>query len=240
VHGYDLSDVAGPELPMALRRVHSSLESNALVEFDMRPPINSSRVDDVSIEDLLSGAGFSVDRAGSCATAFRCRRVHTLADSVGANMRVLLVGLNPSLHAAEVGFGFAGASNRFWPAALESGLVSCAKDPERALALDHVGMTDLVKHATARASELNSAHYRDGLGRLNRLVIWLQPTAVCVVGITGWRAAIEDKGATLGWQDTNIGSRPTLVMPNPSGLNAHTNHQDLVARFVELLAAVTV
>ena len=69
------------------------------------------------------------------------------------------------------------------------------------------------------------------LARLEHLCSWLLPAAVCVVGITGWRAATGDRAATLGLQDHTLGSRPVYVMPNPSGLNAHTNHDDLVAHF---------
>lgn len=144
-----------------------------------------------------------------------------------------MASLNPSLHAADAGFGFAGPSNRFWPAALASGLLTTEKDPAAALRRDRVGMTDLVKRATARAGELRVADYRVGVNRLDRLCEWLRPEVVCVVGITGWRAASGDKHATLGIQERALGGRPVYLMPNPSGLNAHTNHDDLVAHFRE-------
>ena len=51
---------------------------------------------------------------------------------------------------------------------------------------------------------------------------------VCFVGITGYRIAV-DKNATLGWQQRQFAQRDTYVMPNPSGLNAHTNIADLTA-----------
>ena len=89
-----------------------------------------------------------------------------------------------------------------------------------------VGMTDLVKRATPRASELGVAEYRAGLDRLDRLCSWLRPEAVVMVGLAGWRAA-TDRRATIGWQDRSLGDRPVYVMPSTSGLNARTSLDEL-------------
>jgi TDG/mug DNA glycosylase family protein len=135
-------------------------------------------------------------------------------------MRVLLVGLNPSLFSADAGVGFARPGNRFWPAALAAGLVTRDRDTRHALTAHGVGMTDLVKRATARADELAPAEYRAGAERVAALVSWLAPDAVCFVGLSGYRVAI-DRAATTGWQADPFGGRPAYVMPNPSGINAH-------------------
>ena len=87
-------------------------------------------------------------------------------------------------------------------------------------------MTDLVKRATPRADALTRDEYRSGLERLERLCAWLEPRAVCVVGLAGWRAAVDRK-ATPGWQDRPLGGRPVYVMPSTSGLNAATTLDDL-------------
>ena len=75
-------------------------------------------------------------------------RARTLPDTVGPGMRLLIVGLNPSVYSADAGVGFARPGNRFWPAALAAGLVTRTHDPFHALRVDGVGMTDLVKRAT--------------------------------------------------------------------------------------------
>jgi TDG/mug DNA glycosylase family protein len=183
---------------------------------------------------VIEGAGFSLlalqrqPVAGDGVPHIHAtlRRERTLADTVGPGMRLLLVGLNPSLHAADSGVGFSGPSNRGWPALLASGLATADRDPVALLRDHRIGMTDLVKRSTPRASELRPAEYRSGLARLDRLCAWLEPAAVCVVGLTGWRAAV-DPSAAPGLQDRRLGGRPVWLMPNPSGLNAHVRVEDL-------------
>jgi len=141
-------------------------------------------------------------------------------------MRLLVCGLNPSLYAADAGVGFARPGNRFWPAALSSGIVSRDRDARHALARHRVGMTDLVKRATTGASELTRDEYLSGMQRVERLVRWLRPGAICFVGLAGWRAVV-DRRATAGVQPDGFAGRPAYVMPNPSGLNAHVRVDDL-------------
>jgi TDG/mug DNA glycosylase family protein len=80
-------------------------------------------------------------------------------------------------------------------------------------------MTDLVKRGSVGASELTRDEYREGAARVERLVRWLQPAAVCFVGLAGWRAAVDRK-AQVGVQPDGFGGVPAYVMPNTSGLNA--------------------
>ena len=89
-------------------------------------------------------------------------------------------------------------------------------------------MTDLVKRATPRADALTRAEYRAGVERLDRLCAWLQPGAVCIVGLAGWRAAV-DRRATAGLAGaTASAGGPSTCMPSTSGLNAATPLSALV------------
>src|SRR5262249_22099986 len=89
-------------------------------------------------------------------------------------------------------------------------------------------MTDLAKRATVSASELTRDEYRAGAARVERLVRWLRPGAVCFVGLTGWRAAVDRK-ATAGAQPDDFGGVPAYVMPNTRGLNTHAAPGDPAA-----------
>jgi TDG/mug DNA glycosylase family protein len=176
---------------------------------------------------VVRGAGFGVVSSSHDRSSVTGVRARTLPDHVGAGMRLLVVGLNPSLYAADAGVGFARPGNRFWPAMRDAGLATCDRDPRHLLAVDRIGMTDLVKRATRSASELEPSEYAAGFDRLQRLIAWLEPGVVAVLGVTGWRRA-ADRHATLGWQPKRIGGRPVYVMPNPSGANAHARPADLV------------
>jgi double-stranded uracil-DNA glycosylase len=207
--------VAAEGLPLWLARLHRSLPVGAAVSIQLDGEVPVPR------EQLLEGAGFALSGSGST------RRDLTLPDTVGGGMRLLVVGLNPSPYAAEVGVGFARPGNRFWPAVLEAGLASVDRDPDHALAHHRLGMTDLVKRPSRRADELTRAEYRRGLARVSRLVGWLAPRAVCVVGLAGWRAG-TDRSARTGWQPPGPLPAPVYVMPNTSGLNARYSMADLV------------
>jgi double-stranded uracil-DNA glycosylase len=187
---------------------------------------------------VVEGAGFSVDEVGSYGTdglSVVATRLRTLPDTVGASMRVLLVGLNPSVYSADAGVGFARPGNRFWPAARAAGLVSRDRETRHALTAHGVGMTDLVKRATARADELSADEYRAGSARVTAMVEWLDPGCVCFVGLSGYRVAVDRKAKT-GWQPSPFGGRPAYVMPNPSGINAHATPAILVEHLRAVLA----
>jgi double-stranded uracil-DNA glycosylase len=147
--------------------------------------------------------------------------VVSLPDRIGPGLRLLMCGLNPSLHAVEAGVGYVTPGNRFWPAMLAAGLVTRDRDPDHALRVDRIGMTDLVARPTPRAAELTPAEYRAGLAVLEAKCEHFQPGAVCFVGLAGWRAAV-DRRAVAGLQERLVGGRPAYVMPSTSGLNAAT------------------
>lgn len=209
-----LRSVSLVRLPVALARVHWAATPGDIVEWELP---GAARVDDVVV-----GAGFErIDDR-------QARRVRTLPDTVGPLMRMLVCGLNPSLVSADIGFGFASPSNRFWRAASEAGLITTPRDPFRALVDDRVGMTDLVKRATKGTADLSPAEYREGAPRVERLVQWLKPPVVLFVGLEGWRIAV-DRHAEPGFQRSTFGGARAYVMPSTSGLNAHARLPDLVA-----------
>ena len=181
------------------------------------------------LADVLVGAGLDIDTLDADGELVRAsgRRARSLPDTVGPGMRLLVCGLNPSLYAADRGVAFARPGNRFWPAAIETGLVSRPLDARHALACHGIGFTDLCKRATAASAELSAAEYRDGAARVERLAGWMQPGAVLFVGLEGWRAAF-DRRATPGRQPRPFGGRPVYVMPSTSGLNARTSRAELV------------
>lgn len=193
-----------------------------------------------ALTDILRGAGFDVESvvADGDRLWVDARRARTLPDTVAPGLRVLVCGLNPSLVAADAGFGYAGTTNRFWPAAVASGLVTRARDPLACAHHDRVGMTDLVKRATPNAAMVSAGEYRAGVERVRRLVEWLRPGIVLFVGLAGWRAAVQRR-ARPGLQPEAFGGAPAYVMPSTSGLNTHTTLAGLSGHMADALAAAS-
>jgi TDG/mug DNA glycosylase family protein len=193
---------------------------------DDRPGRQISLWTPARLRDVVVGAGFEVlaiddveDRHPQLRVT--ARRARTLTDHVGPDMRLLLCGLNPSLYSADVGVNYARPGNRFWPAMLETGLATVDRDPWHLLRHHAIGTTDLVKRATVAADELTTDEYAAGVARVERLCAWLRPGALYLVGLAGWRAAVDRK-ATAGWQPETLGGVPVYVGPSTSGLNAST------------------
>lgn len=243
--------VPSVRLPLALADLHRALDVGAPLDIQvLRGDYEGHDLpqDDVggrffaawtpqSLGDVLVGAGFcDIDmEAEDDVVRARATRARTLPDFVGAGMRLLVVGLNPSLFAADAGVGFARPGNRFWPAARAAGLVAHDRDPGAALSECGVGMTDIVKRATRSADELDGPEYATGMARVERLVRWMQPGAVCFVGLSGWRAA-RDRRAAPGPQPQAFGGRPVYVLPSTSGANAHAQLPELTAHLRAALA----
>jgi TDG/mug DNA glycosylase family protein len=238
-------------LPLALADAHRAVRVGGALHVQVTSDRKQENADDrfpgrhftwwpaARLRDVVDGAGFDISSFvddGEEWIDIEATRAQTLADTVGPGMRLLIVGLNPSVYSADAGHGFARPGNRFWPAALESNLVTVAHDPARALRVDGVGMTDLVKRATPRADQLARDEYRAGAARVERLVAWLEPEAVCFVGLGGYRAAVDRKAGT-GWQPQPFGGRPAYVMPNTSGLNARVKPAELAAHLRAALAS---
>ena len=230
------------EMPLALAELHRAVDVAApvsvsfitgpddhVVSDDDLPGRSFWRWTDDALVDLFTGAGFrDVLLSGERPRFVDAVRARTLPDTVGPDMRLLVCGLNPSLHAADAGVGFVTPSNRFWRAAIEAGLATRPYDPWDALRSHGVGMTDLAKRATRRADELSRDEYAAGIERVTRLCERLRPGAVVCVGLAGWRAAV-DRRAEVGVQDATFGPSPVYVMPSTSGLNARTPMAELVA-----------
>jgi TDG/mug DNA glycosylase family protein len=163
----------------------------------------------------------------------------TVPDVIGLNLRVLFCGINPGLYTAAVGHHFARPGNRFWPALHRSGFTDRLLSPfaERELLPLQLGVTNVVHHATAAASELTKEDFIEGGRRLRAKVRRYRPRIVAVLGVGAYREAFGRSKATIGEQDERIADARVWVLPNPSGLNANYQLNDLVKLFRELRRA---
>ena len=157
-------------------------------------------------------------------------------DLLRPGLRVLFVGINPSLYSAAVGRHFARPGNRFWPALHAAGLTPrrlTAWDQRELLALGF-GITNVVARATASADELTEAELRAGAAVLARKVRRHRPGAVAFLGVGAARTALGRPRAAVGRQPEGWAGAALWVLPNPSGLNAHYRLADLARLYAQL------
>ena len=163
----------------------------------------------------------------------------TVPDVIARNLRVLFCGINPGLYTAAVGHHFARPGNRFWPALYKSGFTDRLLSPfdERELLNHNLGITNVVAHATASASELANEDFVKGGRILRRKVGRYRPRVVAILGIEAYRKAFGCVKVEVGEQEETIGGARLWVLPNPSGLNANYQLKDFTRLFRKLRQA---
>lgn len=163
----------------------------------------------------------------------------TVPDLIARNLRVLFCGINPGLYSGATGHHFARPGNRFWPALHAGGFTDRLLSPfeERELLKSGYGITNVVRRATAAASELSNEELIEGGRELEKKVRRYRPKFLAVLGVTVYRTAFARPHAKLGRQQESIGATSIWVLPNPSGLNAHYQPKDLARLFTELREA---
>ena len=166
-------------------------------------------------------------------------------DLLPEDLRLLFVGINPSLISGKVGTHFARRGNRFWPALHAAGITEheiapydgLSETDAAHLAERGLGITNIVWEATARADELSDAQITAGMQHLRELIDARRPNVVVILGVTAWRRGMGDRKATMGWQDSPFEHTRVYVAANPSGLNAHYQVPDLARQYAEAARA---
>jgi double-stranded uracil-DNA glycosylase len=160
-------------------------------------------------------------------------------DVIASDLRILFVGINPSLYSAAVGHHFARPGNRFWPALHGAGFTDrlLAPSEERILLDRGCGITNIVNRATARADELTANDLSQGIRRLEKKVRRFRPRCVVFLGISAYQAVVDRQSTSVGPQTAEFGGARVWLLPNPSGLNAHYQLAAFVRLFRDLQLA---
>ncbi len=169
----------------------------------------------------------------------------TVPDLIGPGLRLLFVGINPGLWTAAAQTHFAHPGNRFYPALFHAGIIDreidrsagMSDDDRRHLIERGIGITNIVRRTTAKASELSAGELREGGAALRGFVAEHEPVVVAVAGITAYRTAFRLPKAIMGEQPKPLAGARLWVVPNPSGLNAHETTESLAAAYREPAAA---
>jgi double-stranded uracil-DNA glycosylase len=157
----------------------------------------------------------------------------TVPDVIAPGLRVLFCGINPGLYTAAVGHHFARPGNRFWPVLHASGFTDRLLSPfeEQQLLELGLGITNVVARTTAAAAELTPADFIKGGRLLRNKVRRFHPRFVAVLGVGAYRAGFGHPKAVIGEQDERIADARVWVLPNPSGLNANYQLNELSRLF---------
>jgi TDG/mug DNA glycosylase family protein len=161
-------------------------------------------------------------------------------DVIAPHLRVLFCGINPGLYTAAVGHHFARPGNRFWTALYAAGFTErlLSAFEERELLKLGYGITNMVPRATAKAEVLNKEELLRGGAELTAKVRRYRPDFLAILGLGAYRAAFNKPKSVVGQQQEQMDDTILWVLPNPSGLNANYQREDLVRLFRELKAAV--
>jgi TDG/mug DNA glycosylase family protein len=174
----------------------------------------------------------------------------TLPDLLGAGLRVVFVGINPSSYSAARGHYFARKQNRFWPAFSRSVLSATIRralgrdqlgpEDDRALPAFGFGFTDVVKLPSSNAAALRPADFARWAPDLPRRLGAAAPSVVCFHGTMAfrpfrrWGLGQPDRPIDLGPQPETLAGARLFVVPNPSPANAHATLADQVAWYDRL------
>jgi TDG/mug DNA glycosylase family protein len=172
----------------------------------------------------------------------------TVPDLLGPETKLLFVGINPGLWTAAAQAHFARRGNRFYPALFRAGIVDRLIDAsagyrpdDLAHLLDRgIGITNLVSRPTARADELSADEILAGARAVEALAARVSPRVVAVLGITAYRTGFAAGKAVTGKQPDPIAGSQLWVVPNPSGLNAHSSLDALASAYGEVARAAGV
>jgi TDG/mug DNA glycosylase family protein len=173
----------------------------------------------------------------------------TLPDFLHRNLKIISVGLNPSILSARLGFPFANPRNRFWQALNLSRLVSAPLDPgidamQVLMDRDCIGFTDLVKRPTAMGKDLNARDYRRDAPLLKGKLLDCRPGWIWFQGMLTYRHYLRYAEGVVAmeklmWGEQaglRIGDSRVFVSPNPSPANAAYSLRLLVDSYDALAA----
>ena len=186
--------------------------------------------------------------------------IHTLPDLLHQGLRLVFVGINPSLYSVAQGHYFARRTNRFWPCLSRSilslklrealGVETLQPGHDQLLPAHGIGFTDVVKRPTAKAAELGRAEFAAGAAALVARLERYQPCVACFQGMMGYRPVaavlgLPTRDLALGPQPSALGRTQVFVVPSPSPANAHftpaqqTEWYDRLAAHLSAGAAAT-
>jgi double-stranded uracil-DNA glycosylase len=160
-------------------------------------------------------------------------------DILAADLRLVLVGINPGRASAAAGAHFANPRNDFWRLLHASGLTPRELTPgeQPQLLAVGIGITNAALRTTPGSGDLRAADFIDAGARLERIALELRPAVIAFVGKEAYRGAFGERPA-LGAQARTLGDARMFVLPSTSPANAAVPWTERLHWFRELTAFV--
>lgn len=161
-----------------------------------------------------------------------------LPDYIDFQLKILSIGLNPSIPSAKLGYYFANPRNRFWRAfeqanVIDEVLTVDASIHKILLQKHSIGFTDVVKHASSMGHELRASDFKRDAPKLREKIERYQPALIWIHGKVAMSKFMQyGYGVKQSWQwgvnyIEGIEAKVYLT-PNPSPANAAYSLKDLV------------
>lgn len=158
------------------------------------------------------------------------KKVISLPDYIDYRLRILSVGLNPSVPSATMGYYFANPRNRFWRAFIDAKIVQnkfiVDVTIHNWLLSEHaIGFTDVVKRTTRMGNQLRAADFKRDAPVLREKIETYQPAIVWIHGKVATHQFMQyaygiKKAWHWGFNEVKTLKADVYVTPNPSPANA--------------------
>jgi double-stranded uracil-DNA glycosylase len=161
-------------------------------------------------------------------------------DVLGADLRVVFVGINPGRFSDAAHAHFANPRNDFWRLLHAAGFTSRLYEPHEQFALleEGIGVTNAAPRTTPGSGDLRRADFAGSAERLERIARELRPGWLAFVGKEAYRGTFNER-PELGLQERTLAETRLFVLPSTSPANAAVPWDVRRRWFQELAGRVT-
>ena len=168
----------------------------------------------------------------------------TLPDYIDYGLKILSVGLNPSIPSAELGFYFANPRNRFWRAFNQAKIIDVEITPTPDIHMYllkqyGIGFTDVAKRVSAMGHELRANDFKSDAPLLREKIQCYAPDLVWFHGKVAMNKFMHyaydvKKKWQWGFNDVGVINAKIFISPNPSPANAAYSLDTLVDYYKQI------
>ena len=172
------------------------------------------------------------------------KNVNSLPDYIDYQLKILSVGLNPSIPSVEKGFYFANPRNRFWKAFNRAKIINTEIIPDNKIhkhILEQylIGFTDVAKRPSRMGHELRADDFKRDAPILRKKIEQYMPELVWFHGKVAvskfmqYGYGIKNKW-NWGFNEVEGINSQLYISPNPSPANAAYSLDDLTESYKNL------